>query len=39
VIEPKRLYGSDHRSTATSGNQHRLLAHLTRQRAGERMLK
>jgi len=39
VIEAKRLDGSNHRPSAPSRDQHRFLAHLTRQRAGERMLK
>ena len=39
IVKAKRLHRSDHRSAAATGNEHRLFAHLSRQRARERMLE
>jgi hypothetical protein len=39
IVKAKRLHRGNHCSTATTRNQHCLLADLTRQRARERMLE
>ncbi len=39
IVKAKRLHWGDHRSAATTRNEQRLLTHLARQRARERMLE
>ena len=39
VVKAKRLHWGDHRSPATTRNEHGFLTHLARQRPRERMLK